>query len=176
MKTSSIPSSVRPRVRSLGVILVAVGCFGSFGCSNGGNDVDGGDSATSTSSVVVEGALEWSEAEPQAVPESGDAFCPPSMPGEEMSAAEAVVRFSPSQICPGYVTVRPGTLVTFENLGDAAVKVTITDGPKASAKELTATELAPKQAMKTTFESPGSVYYLVSSIESFRGTIEVLGK
>ena len=56
--------------------------------------------------------------------------------GEEMSAAEAVVRFSPSQICPGYVTVRPGTLVTFENLGDGAVKVTITDGPKASATEL----------------------------------------
>jgi hypothetical protein len=91
-----------------------------------------------------------------------------------MSATEAVVRFSPTQICPGYVTVRPSTPITFENLGDSAAEVTILDGVSADAERFTSTTLEPGEAKRTILAKPGSVFYRVSAIESFRGTIEVL--
>lgn len=111
--------------------------------------------------------------EPAETTVADDGFCPPSMPGEIMSADEAVVKFSPTQVCPGYVTVVPGTEVTFNNLDTKPADVTVYAGPGDDADEVWTANLGPGKSESTSFDDPTVLYYVVSSIESFRGTIEI---
>lgn len=103
----------------------------------------------------------------------GDGGCVTRMPGQILSAEEAVVRFSPSQVCPGYVTIAPGTPVTFANQDTKAHTITITEGNLPGGKVVADGVAEPGQTWVRTFDTLGAFTYTTDAIPSFRGTVEV---
>ena len=99
--------------------------------------------------------------------------CISRIPGAVLRADEAVVRFDPQQVCPGYVTIAPGTPVTFINQDAQAHTVTITEGslPDGAVVETTTVEAGGSWAR--TFDAVGTFTYVTDAIPSFRGAIEV---
>ncbi len=95
------------------------------------------------------------------------------MPGQILTADEAVVRFSPSQVCPGYVTIALGTPVTFKNQDTSAHTITITEGNMPGGKTVTSGTAEPGQVWVRTFDTVGTFTYVTDAIPSFRGTVEV---
>jgi plastocyanin len=107
------------------------------------------------------------------VPGPGGATCISKAPGELYTAAEAVIRFSPESICPGFVTVSPRTPVTFANLGTEPYTVTLTRGTQADGPVLATEAVAPGATWVQTFDATGDVAFRISAIRSFVGTIYV---
>lgn len=107
------------------------------------------------------------------VPGPGGATCISKAPGELYTAAEAVIRFSPESICPGFVTVAPGTPVTFANLGTEAYTVTLSRGTQADAPVLATETVAPGATWVQTFDATGDVTFRISAIRGFLGTIHI---
>jgi plastocyanin len=99
--------------------------------------------------------------------------CISRMPGQILTADEAVVRFSPSQVCPGYVTIVPGTPVTFKNQDTKAHTITITEGNMPDGKAVTNGIAEPGQTWVRTFDTVGTYTYVTDAIPTFRGTVEV---
>ena len=95
------------------------------------------------------------------------------MPGQILSAEEAVVRFSPSQVCPGYVTIVPGTPVTFKNQDTATHSITISEGNMPGGKVVMTGTAEAGRAWVQTFDTLGTFTYVTDAIPSFRGTVEV---
>jgi plastocyanin len=133
--------------------LVAVGC---------GSD-DGGDDATSTT------------AEPGSTENASDALenCSSRMPGEALSAAEAVVLFSQEAVCPAYVTVVVGTPVTWHNLDDVERTVRIVDGQTEDGELVEEIPLQPDEQAERTFEEPGFLTFTTDALPDARGTVEL---
>ena len=102
--------------------------------------------------------------------------CPHKLPGEVLTADEAVVRFSPARVCPGYVTVGLGTPVGFVNIGGAAATVAIWEGIATDAAEppLTDERLEAGGRWEWSPTEIGVYTYRTDALESFTGTIEVL--
>ncbi len=99
--------------------------------------------------------------------------CSHKYPGEVMTEAEAVVTFSRSGICPGYVTVDADTAVRWRNADTAAFTVTIRrDAPDGPV--LDQLVVAPGKT-RTTRLTAGRYAYATDAIESFRGWVDVAG-
>lgn len=94
-----------------------------------------------------------------------------AMPGDILSAEDAIVRFSPGMVCPGYVTVNPGTPVGFLNLSDKPETVKL--APEANGTPVWTATLDPGASKEFPTEDLGVLYYQVSAISSFVGTVEV---
>jgi len=99
--------------------------------------------------------------------------CSHKYPGEVMTEAEAVVTFSRTGICPGYVSVDADTAVRWRNADTAAFTVTIRrDAPDGPV--LDQLVVAPG-ATRTTRLTTGRYAYDTDAIESFRGWVDVAG-
>lgn len=101
--------------------------------------------------------------------------CVSRMPGEILTEAEAVVTFSTAKACPGYVTIRLGTTVTFHNEDSVAHRVTIngTNATGAQLPEVAGGTAQPGQTWTHTFDDLGMFSYTLDAIPTFRGTVEV---
>jgi plastocyanin len=97
--------------------------------------------------------------------------CAQHMPGDLLTAAEAMVMFDPQHVCLGYVTVRPGTPVMFHNTDTAAHRVTILGGGDV---QIAAFDVAGGSAVSRSLTTAGIYRFRLSAIESFVGTIEVI--
>lgn len=104
------------------------------------------------------------------VPEN---WCQSRMPGELLSAEEAVVRFQAGAICPGYVTVKTGTPITFQNIDSTTHTVVIGTGLTPDKDVVASQELAPGATWVQTYDAPVTYNYFVNGFEGFRGTLEV---
>ena len=126
----------------------------SRGSTPGGSTVDTGPKAPGTT-----------------YPEDGR--CISRMPGEILTAEEAVVRFSTAQVCPGYVTILPGTAVTFSNKDSVAHTISITEGNMPGGKEIANGVAEPGQTWVRDFNTLGMFTFVTDAVPSFRGTVEV---
>jgi plastocyanin len=100
--------------------------------------------------------------------------CTFRMPGEILTADEAVVWFSTDHVCPGYVTVAPGTAVTFANEDSAAHSVSIAQGAMPGGAEITRASIEPGETWVVEgFDAVGTFTYTTDAIPTFLGTIEV---
>ena len=103
--------------------------------------------------------------------------CQDKGPGEIMSAAEAIVRFSTEIVCPGYVTITVGTPVTFTNTAEESLTVEVTATDASGAMDdlpFFGRSIAAGGSVEYTFEETGLYAYTIDALEGFRGTIEVL--
>lgn len=97
--------------------------------------------------------------------------CVSHMPGELLTAAEAIVTFDKQRVCRGYVTVGPTTNVSWSNNDSARHKVTVTNLERTET--IYETDVEPDQVVFRTF--PIGIYlYKVDALPSFTGTIEVV--
>ena len=97
-----------------------------------------------------------------------------TMPGDLLAEADAVVRFDSTEICPGYVTVAPGTAVTWRNHDQDAAAVQILDAyPGPDAGSVGGGMVAAHADWQRRFEEPDVYYYTVEAIPGFVGTVEV---
>jgi plastocyanin len=135
------------------------------GCSSGGGDGDGAESGTGA--VTATTATDAGSGGHGA----GPGECVSRTPGQLLSEVEAVVRFTPEQICPGYVTIAAGTRVTWVNQDDVAHEVRVTQGTDPVATEL----VEPGRSWQYQFDTPGVFTFVTDAIEAFRGTVEVQG-
>jgi plastocyanin len=101
---------------------------------------------------------------------SGNVQCAQHMPGDLLSASEAMVVFDPEHVCLGYVTVRPGTAITWHNVDSVEHQVRIEDG---NGTELMSFSVPGGGAAQRSVDTGGVYRFKVSAIESFVGTIEV---
>ena len=109
------------------------------------------------------------------VPGPGGSSCISKAPGEVYSAAEAVIRFSPETICPGFVTVPVGTPVTFDNRDTAPHEVKITRGAAPDAPVIASQTVAPGQQWAQSWSAADNLAFRIDAIPSFVGTITVTG-
>lgn len=109
--------------------------------------------------------------------ETAEGDCPSRMPGEPLTADEAVVKFNVERICPAYVTIELGTPVTWINDGTeiALVKVTGYQAPSpgASLPVVTQHPVGPGETWVWTPEEAGMLGFRIDLVEAFVGTIEV---
>ena len=96
--------------------------------------------------------------------------CAQHMPGDLLTASEAMVIFDAEHVCLAYVTVTAGTAITWHNDDAVARRVSVTDG---NDTEITAFDVPAGGAVSRSIDVPGIYRYGVSSIESFVGTLEV---
>ena len=101
--------------------------------------------------------------------------CISRMPGEILTEAEAVVRFSTTKACPGYVTIRPGTKVTFHNEDSVAHRITVnpTNATGEQLPEVAAGTAGPGRTWMHVFDDLGMFSFSLDAIPSFRGPVEV---
>lgn len=102
-----------------------------------------------------------------------EGWCATPGPGVPLSAEQATVAFSTDQVCPGYVTVEPGTAVTWRNDADAEQRVVVTTGRAGDGPVVHEVDLAPGATFEQQLD-PGIYTFTVSAIPAFRGTVEVL--
>jgi plastocyanin len=172
------PLPTEPRRRAsaiprLGVILaVAVTLpVAALGCSSSKQDA----SAPTSTTTAAEGTT------PGTATDSTDAGrqgfdCTFRMPGEILTADEAVVRFDPTGVCPGYVTIAPGTPVTWQNIDTVEHTVTITEGNLPGGKEVATGTVPPGGTWVRTFDSEGFSLFVTDAIPAFRGVVEVTSR
>jgi plastocyanin len=172
------PPSTAPHHRAgaiprLGVILaVAVALpAAALGCRSSKPDA----SAPPTTTTAVEGTT------PGTATDSTDAGrqgfdCTFRMPGEILTADEAVVRFDQTGVCPGYVTIAPGTAVTWQNTDTVAHTVTITEGNLPGGNEIATGTVPPGGTWVQTFDSEGFSLFVTDAIPAFRGVVEVTAR
>ncbi len=95
--------------------------------------------------------------------------CVSLTPGVVVPEAEALVRFTPEGVCPGYVTVQTGTTVSWENDDDVAHDVVVA---QAGAAIVTQT-VGPGEVWGYEFTDPGMFDYTTDALPDFRGVVEV---
>lgn len=106
----------------------------------------------------------------QAALDAGLGDCPQRMPGDLLTAEEARVRFNTQMVCLGYVTVVPGTIISWINDDVADHTVTLLDD---EGNELNHFEVAAGRTVTTPAAGTGVYRFKTTAIESFTGTIEV---
>jgi hypothetical protein len=153
------------RVVVSSVIVSSVAVFALAACGSG----SGGSSAT-TAAHAHAASAGWDQfSTPQVV--TGQ--CSHKYPGELMTAAEAIVQFSRSAVCPGYVTVTADTAVTWKNVDSSAFTVTIRRNDPAG-EVLEQVRVEPGRSWASRLPA-GRYAYATDAIESFRGWVEVTG-
>ncbi|MEJ5254109.1 MAG: hypothetical protein WHS89_02050 [Acidimicrobiales bacterium] len=161
--SSPIPSRPRPAPTAVVAITVAVALTA---CSTGDDRGDRAEPARTTSTTA---------ATTSAIAGTPPNACDSKMPGEVMTAEEAVIRFSSQQVCPGYVTVALGTPVTWRNTGDAVYTVTIKAGPLPSSTAIRQERVDPGATVVVELPTAGQFAWTTDALEAFVGTIEVQG-
>jgi plastocyanin len=149
------------KITVLFTIAVVLGPTAIVGCS----DDNAAKPATSTTT-----SLPVASADPMLPNNKGAGGCPSRMPGELLLAEEAVVKFTPESVCPGYVTVLPGTPVTWQNNGKESATVTVTRSDNGDA--VVTFDLAAGATHVVPFDTAGTFLYRVSSLPAFTGTVE----
>lgn len=96
--------------------------------------------------------------------------CAQHMPGDLLTAEQAMVIFDSQHVCLAYVTVTAGTGVTWHNEDSVARTVTIVDGNGA---EVMSFEVPAGGAVTRSLDVAGVYNYRLSAIETFLGTVEV---
>lgn len=172
----------------LGVTLLALSA--SMGCSNSStNQGRSSQGAAATTSVTTNsGASGTNGSDPQSTttmfgmgPGSAEApgDCPSRMPGETLSAEEAVVKVNTERICPAYVTVAQGTPVTWHNDGNRDATVTVTEytasAPGQPLAVLVENTVSPGREWAWTPPEATMFAFRIDIVPAFMGTIEVQG-
>jgi len=99
--------------------------------------------------------------------------CISRMPGEILTADEAVVRFSTTRVCVAYVTIKPGTPVTFKNEDSVAHTISITETDLTTGAPVADGVAGPGLTWVRTFDTEGVFSFVTDAIPSFHGTVEV---
>lgn len=103
--------------------------------------------------------------------------CPSRMPGEALTAEEAVVLFNIERICPAYVTIELGTPVTWTNDGAIAADVRVTEyqtsTPGAPPTTIVEHRVDPGDSWVWTPDTAGMLGFRISTVDAFVGTIEI---
>ncbi|WP_334144747.1 cupredoxin domain-containing protein [Rhabdothermincola sp.] len=166
-------STPRRAVTAAATATLAVALTASLaGCSSGGRG--GGSDADRAAPPPTTAGATGAPAPTTGPRSSAPNACDSKMPGEVMTAEEAVVRFSDQQVCPGYVTVALGTPVTWRNTGQATYTVTIKDGPLPTSAELRRERVEPGASVAVELPS-GQFAWTTDALEAFVGTVEVQG-
>ncbi len=144
----------------------------------------GGDDSGASPAITV--ATTLSGAAAITTPPQGT--CTTKSPGEPLDAAEAVVRFSTSGVCPSYVTIKAGTPVRWTNDHSSAVTLSLTAAAPAATggrdafggganaadgAELFRQSVAPGATFERQFDAAGTYYFRLDLIPTFLGTVEV---
>lgn len=161
----------RPTSSLLGAALGVALVFGAAACSSASKSESTASSAPATTPATNAPTSAGSGSTTTlSVPEN---WCQSRMPGELLSAEEAVVRFQAGAICPGYVTVKTGTPITFQNIDSTTHTVVIGTGLTPDKDVVASQELAPGATWVQTYDAPVTYNYFVNGFEGFRGTLEV---
>lgn len=96
--------------------------------------------------------------------------CAQHMPGDLLSAQDAIVFFDSQHVCLAYVTVLAGTTITWRNTDGEDHEVVVVDDEEQEFDRFT----VPGGGVATSTAPATGVYrYRLTAIESFVGTIEV---
>jgi plastocyanin len=152
-----------PVVALLALVLVV-----GAGCSDSGSD--NGDDASATTPTS---SSTTTTADPTTPPTGAD--CDAKPPGEIMTEDEAVIYFSAESVCPGYVTVATGTLVTWRNTGDVAFQVVVRADPVPDAPVYTEQTIQPGGEWQYEFIEPDQYSWRTDAIDEFVGSVDVRG-
>lgn len=148
----------RPPV--LRAVVLAVVVFLGAACSDEGSDPS---ATTSTTSVPVVTGGEWE--------------CAMTMPGEVLTATQAVVEMDAGKVCPAYVLIAAPTAVTWRNRGTDPVTVTVLReyprGEPAPGAVVAEEPVPAGDAWARDFDRAGTWYFQVSSVPTFVGTVQV---
>jgi plastocyanin len=98
--------------------------------------------------------------------------CVSRTPGEVMTADEAKVLFDATQICPTFVTINPGTQVTFDNRDPQSHTVTILAGASQTGQVLEEHTLEPGTTWVRAFPDAGQYTFKVDHFPSI-GVVQV---
>ena len=90
-----------------------------------------------------------------------------------MTEDEAVIYFSAESVCPGYVTVTAGTLVTWRNTGDVAFQVVVRADPVPDAPVYTEQTIEPGGEWQYEFIEPDQYSWRTDAIDEFVGSVDV---
>jgi plastocyanin len=102
--------------------------------------------------------------------------CTPRAPGEIVPQAEAVIRLRDGQVCPGYLTVAPGTAVTWRNEATSSWTITVramTPTGPAAGDPVTSFTVDPGTSTTWPFGQLGTFAYTIDAIPTFTGVVEV---
>lgn len=130
----------------------------------------GGDKTDSASSTSTKDRTTTTMAGHGAV----DADCPSYMPGQVLTPEQATVQFDESRVCPGYVTVAPGTVVTFKNTGKEVATITLTKSYQLDSELVDKLTVEPGDYKTFVRDTPMTIYYHPSSVPTFRGEVEII--
>ncbi|MFN8052610.1 MAG: hypothetical protein U0Q22_14280 [Acidimicrobiales bacterium] len=100
----------------------------------------------------------------------GKVVCAQHMPGDVLTAEQAMVIFDKEHVCLGYATIKEGTPITWHNADTATQYVTVTDEKGAEVMHF---DVDPGGSASRLVKPAGVYRYKVTAIESFVGTIEV---
>ena len=98
------------------------------------------------------------------------AACAQHMPADILSAEQAVVEFDRGRVCLAYVTVRPGTPVSWHNTDDIGHQVTL---QTESGGEVAKLVVPAGGTIQKSLPDAGIYRFKLSSTPSFTGTVEV---
>jgi hypothetical protein len=160
----------RLRIVALLVTLVPLaigGCSSAANGSEGEADTSSGmhDMAGMTGMTGMPGM-----SDPASSTETGKVNCAQHMPGDVLTAEEAMVIFDTEHVCLGYVTVAQGTAITWHNTDDLEQRVIVED---ENGTELMTFDIVPGGATQRALKDVGVYRYRLSAIAAFVGTIEV---
>lgn|GEM_PF-3428973 len=164
MHRSPATPSRRPRHRrrgfalTVGLAIVVPAALAGCSSSDGGSDAAPASSTTAASPETT----------------TAETACVSRMPGEVLTAEQAVVSFTPERVCPGYVTIAPGTPVTFRNDDDVAHAVTISAGNLPGGASVAEQSIEPGATWVQPFATAGMFSYATDAIPSFTGTVDVV--
>jgi plastocyanin len=172
------PLSTEPRRRTsaiprLAVILAVAAVLptAALGCSSS----KGSASAPTSTTIASDGTTPGTATDSTGTGRQGF-DCTFRMPGEILTADEAVVRFDSTGVCPGYVTIAPGTPVTWQNIDTVEHTVTVTEGNLPGGKEVATDTVPPGGTWVRTFDSEGFSLFVTDAIPAFRGVVEVTSR
>ena len=139
-------------------------------CGSGSEEADG--SATTVAEPATTAADPFDhESHPSKLSSESETLqCDMHMPGDLLTAEQALVTFDAQHVCLGYVTVTEGTPVRWRNDDAAAWEVQLlTD----DAVVIDTVAIGPGETIEHTFDTAGVYRFTYSAIDAFTGTVEV---
>lgn len=137
------------------VLVLAAGAGTLTGCSTSPE-------ASSTSTTVVYHRMAQTMTSP--------VKCVMHMPGDLLSATDAVVVFDREHVCLGYVTVLADTPIMWQNADELDHTVTITDEDGNVVHRI---DVPAGASVTGSVGTEGIYFFKLTAIDSFTGTIEV---
>lgn len=151
--------------------IVTAGAVFLGACGSGSEEA--GDLATTTVAEVAAtapDAFDHDSHPSKLSSESETLQCDMHMPGDLLTAEQALVTFDAQHVCLGYVTVTEGTPVRWRNDDAAAWELQLlTD----DAVVIDTLAIGSGETIEHTFDEAGIYRFTYSAIEAFTGTVEV---